>query len=140
MNASNKLGAGMGIERMKIITSTYPSILSNNWTKDKFIEKIKMIDGFDDITANIFVDNFKSFLDFYNSIKMYISIKEKVIKKDGKYKDMKIVVSGFRDKEILNFIENEGGILTNTVSKNTDLLVIKDNSVMDTSKVQKQKI
>ena len=139
MNASNKLGAGMGIERMKIITSTYPSILSNNWTKDKFIEKIKMIDGFDDITANIFVNNFKSFLDFYNNIKHHISIKEKKIKKDGKYKDMKIVVSGFRDKDIISYIENEGGILTNTVSKNTNLLIIKDNSVMDTSKVQKAK-
>ena len=81
MNASNKLGAGMGIERMKIITSTYPSILSNNWTKDKFIEKIKMIDGFDDITANIFVNNFKSFLDFYNNIKHLISIKKKKLKK-----------------------------------------------------------
>ena len=52
---------------------------------------------------------------------------------------MKIVVSGFRDKDIISYIENEGGILTNTVSKNTDLLVIKDKSVMDTSKVIKAK-
>tara|TARA_B100001121_G_scaffold309453_1_gene336348 strand:+ start:9272 stop:11206 length:1935 start_codon:yes stop_codon:yes gene_type:complete len=139
MNASNKLGAGMGIERMKIITLTYPSILSNKWTKEQFVEKIKKIDGFDDITANIFVSNFKSFLDFYNNIKNLISIKEKQIKKNGKYKDMKIVVSGFRDKDIISYIENEGGILTNTVSKNTDLLIIKDKSVMDTSKVIKAK-
>ena len=61
MNASNKLGPGMGIERMKIITSTYPSILSNKWSKTDFLDKIKKIDGFDDITANIFVNNFKSF-------------------------------------------------------------------------------
>lgn len=139
MNASNKLGAGMGIERMKIITSIYPSILSNKWDKEQFVEKIKKIDGFDDITANIFVNNFKSFLDFYNNIKHLISIKEKVVKKNGKYKDMKVVVSGFRDKDIISYIENEGGILTNTVSKNTDLLVIKDASVMDTSKVVKAK-
>lgn len=139
MNASNKLGAGMGIERMKIITSTYPNILSNKWNKEQFVNKIKDIDGFDDITANIFVNNFKSFLDFYNNIKHLISIKEKVVKKNGKYKDMKVVVSGFRDKDIISYIENEGGILTNTVSKNTDLLVIKDSSVMDTSKVVKAK-
>ena len=139
MNASNKLGTGMGIERMKIITSTYPSILSNKWNKDQFVKKIKDIDGFDDITANIFVNNFKSFLDFYNNIKHLISIKEKKIKKNGKYKDQKIVVSGFRDKNILEYIENEGGILTNSISKNTDLLVIKDKSVMDTSKVVKAK-
>tara|TARA_Y100000590_G_scaffold65003_1_gene70191 strand:- start:2995 stop:4929 length:1935 start_codon:yes stop_codon:yes gene_type:complete len=139
MNASNKLGAGMGIERMKIITSTYPSILSNKWNKEQFVEKIKSIDGFDNITANIFVSNFKSFLTFYNNIKNLISIKEKQIKQNGKYKDMKVVVSGFRDKDIISYIENEGGILTNTVSKNTDLLVIKDKSVMDTSKVIKAK-
>ena len=139
MNASNKLGAGMGIERMKIITSTYPSILSNKWSKEQFVDKIKKIDGFDDITANIFVNNFKSFMNFYNNIKNLISIKEKIVKKNGKYKDMKIVVSGFRDKDIISYIENEGGVLTNSISKNTDLLVIKDNTVMDTSKVIKAK-
>lgn len=139
MNASNKLGSGMGIERMKMITNTYPNILENNWTKKEFVEKIKSIDGFDDITSNIFVDNFKSFIDFYNNIKKYISIKEKKINKNGKYANMKIVVSGFRDKEILEYIQNEGGILSNTISKNTDLLVIKDASVMNTSKVKKAK-
>ena len=51
-------------------------------------------------------------LDFYNNIKHLISIKESKIS-DGKYKDMKIVVSGFRDKDIISYIENEGGILTN---------------------------
>ena len=137
MNASNKLGDGMGIERMKIITSTYPSILSNKWNKKQFIEKIKDIDGFDDITANIFVSNFKLFLEFYNNIKKFISIKEKKRKKNGKYKDKKIVISGFRNKDIVSYIENEGGIITNNVSKNTDLLVIKDKSVMDTSKILK---
>ena len=40
MNASNKLGAGMGIERMKI-TSTYPSILSNKWNKKNLLKKLK---------------------------------------------------------------------------------------------------
>ena len=39
MNASNKLGSGMGIERMKMITSTYPKILTNNWSKKELIEK-----------------------------------------------------------------------------------------------------
>ena len=61
------------------------------------------------------------------------------------FKDQIITYMGNKRKfipyinELVNFIENEGGILTNTVSKNTDLLVIKDNSVMDTSKVVKAK-
>lgn len=139
MNASNKLGAGMGIERLKLITNMYPNILNNKWDKDIFINNIKKIDGFDEITSKLFVDNFKKFLDFYNNIKNKISIKEKKISKKGKYENMKIVLSGFRDKDLSEYIESEGGIITNTISKNTNLLVIKDETVMNTSKVLKAK-
>ena len=137
MNASNKLGSGMGIKRMQSIYNNYPNILSNKWKKDIFINKIKEIDGWDTITATIFVDNFKDFIKFYNSIKKYITVKEKVVKSNGKYKNKKIVMSGFRDKEMTEYIEKEGGIISNTVSKNTDILIIKDSSVMNTSKVLK---
>ena len=41
----------------------------------------------------------------------------------------KICMSGFRDNTISNFIENEGGIITTSVSKNTDLLLVKDDKV-----------
>jgi DNA ligase (NAD+) len=139
MNASNKLGSGMGIERMKLITSMYPNILNNNWSRNDFINNIKKIDGFDTITATIFVDNFKHFLEFYNQIKNYLNLREIKVKSKGKFSNMKIVLSGFRDKELSEYIENEGGVITNTISKNTSLLIIKDSSVMNTSKVSKAK-
>lgn len=139
MNASNKLGSGMGIERLSLITSAYPNILSNKWLKKEFIEKIKKIDGFDDITASLFVNNFNKFIIFYNDIKKFIKLKTKVVKKNGKYKDMKVVISGFRDDKVKEYIEKEGGIITNSISKNTDLVVIKDKSVNDTQKVIKAK-
>lgn len=139
MNASNKLGSGMGIERLSLITSAYPNILTNKWSKKEFIEKIKNIDGFDDTTATLFVNNFNKFINFYNDIKKFIKLKTKVVKKNGKYKDMKVVISGFRDDKVKEYIENEGGIITNSISKNTDLVVIKDKSVNDTQKVIKAK-
>ena len=52
---------------------------------------------------------------------------------------MKIVLSGFRDKELKEYLENEGATITNTISKNTDLLIIKDKNVKETSKVKKAK-
>jgi|SaaInlStandDraft_7_1057024.scaffolds.fasta_scaffold01327_4 NAD-dependent DNA ligase len=137
MNASNVLGRGMGIERMKSIVSTYPNILKNKWNTSDLIDNIKKIDGWDDITATLFANNYLRFLKYYNDIKKYITIKEKKIKINGKYKNKKIVISGFRDKELIEYIEKEGGIITNTVSKNTDILIIKDSSVMNTSKVLK---
>lgn len=137
MNASNKLGSGMGIRRMQSIYNNYPDIMKNKWVKNTFIDNIKKIDGWDTITATTFVDNFKDFIKFYDSIKKYITVKEKTIKSNGKYKNKKIVMSGFRDKEMTEYIEKEGGIISNTVSKNTDILIIKDASVMNTSKVLK---
>ena len=56
-----------------------------------------------------------------------------------KYKDINIVMSCFRDKELTEYLENEGAKITNSISKNTDILIIKDESVMDTSKVKKAK-
>jgi DNA ligase (NAD+) len=139
MSASNKLGSGMGIERMKLITSMYPNILNNKWNRDIFINNIKKIDGFNTITSTEFVDNFKTFINFYNNIKHLIRIKEKKVNSNGKFANMKIVMSGFRNKELAEYIEKEGGVITNTISKNTSLLIIKDSSVMNTSKVIKAK-
>jgi len=139
MAASNKLGRGLGLERIKSIVSKYPDIMKNKWNRDTFIDNIKSIDGFDTITASLFADNFISFMVFFNSIKKLITIKESIVKKNGKYNNMKIVMSGFRDKDMTEYIEKEGGTIAKTVSKNTDILIIKDESILNTSKVVKAK-
>lgn len=140
MKASNKLGHGMGLERAKSVLENYPNLLNDykKWDKNTFIDKLKSLDGWEDKTSKIFVENFPEFINFYNMVKKYINIETKVKeKKKGKYKDMNIVMSGFRDKELAEYLENEGAKITNSISKNTDLLIIKDESVMDTSKVKK---
>jgi NAD-dependent DNA ligase len=48
-------------------------------------------------------------------------------------------MSGFRDKELMEKIISEGGILVNTILKNTYILIINDDSVSDASKVTKVK-
>lgn len=144
MKASNKLGRGMGLERAKSVLDKYPNLLSiyKKWSNKDFIDNLKIIDGWEAKTSKTFVDNFPEFIKFYNMLKKYINITlpiEKKSKSNGKYKDMTIVMSGFRDKELTEYLENEGAKLTNSISKNTDLLIVKDNSVMDTSKVKKAK-
>ena len=142
MKASNKLGHGMGLERAKSALDNYPNLLNDykKWSKQEFINKLKSLDGWEDKTSKIFVNNFPEFINFYNIIKKYINIEIKQKeKKSGKYKDMNIVMSGFRDKELTEYLESEGAKITNSISKNTDMLIIKDESVMDTSKVKKAK-
>ena len=144
MVASNKLGHGIGIERAKNIISKYSDILNSKkyekLSEKQFIEMIKEIEGFDEIISSMFVTNYIEFITFYNSIKSLITIETKVKKASGtKLAEKKIVVSGFRDKELEERILNEGGTLATTISKNTDILIIKDKSVSDTSKVIKAK-
>ena len=136
---SNKLGHGMGLERVKSVLDTYPNIITeySKWSKSEFINKLKDINGWEEKTSTMFANNFSDFIKFFNNIKSLVSVKSKIVKKNGKYKDQKIVLSGTRDKALMEYLESEGAILTNTISKNIDILIIKDESVKDTTKVKK---
>jgi len=141
MAGSNKLGHGLGFERMKQVLSNYPNIIDEYevWSKDEFIEKIKDIDGWDTKTATLLQNNFVDFVNFYNSIKKYITIKKAVKIKTSKITDMIFVFSSFRDKELQELIEIKGGKVSSSVSKNTNYLVVKDDTVLNnmTEKIKK---
>jgi len=140
MVASNKLGIGMGIKRMESIINTYPNLLKEytKWSKDTFINKIKEIEGWEDKTSTLFVENFNKFIIFYNDIKQYLKFKTISKKNTGKYNGKKIVLSGFRDKELQEYLENEGAIITTSVSKHTYLVIVKDLE-SSSSKIEKAK-
>ncbi len=144
MKASNKLGRGMGAERAKDVLDKYPNIMTEykKYSESQFINMLKIIDGWEEKTSTTFAQNFKHFVEFYESIKKYITIdttdKSKE-KKSGKLNGMKIVMSGFRDKSIEELITTNGGEISSGVSKNTSILIIKDESVKDTGKVIKAK-
>ncbi len=146
MQASNKLGRGMGAERAKDVLYKYPNIIVDykKYTKDQLINMLMIIDGWEMKTSSTFADNFQNFIDFYEDIKKYISIDMTIEeKKIGKLSGMKIVISGFRDANLEKLITNNGGELSSGVSKNTTILIIKDDinirKANETSKVVKAK-
>lgn len=142
MAASNKIGHGLGEERMKHVLSIYPNIMSDykQWSKKEFINKIKEINGWEEKTSNLLVSNFEDFIKFYNSIKKYITLEPitKVTNK-GLFTGKIVVFTGFRDKELQSKIESQGGKISSSVSKNTNYIIVKDQSVIDepTDKVAK---
>jgi DNA ligase (NAD+) len=144
MAASNKLGNNMGEKRMKMILDVYPNLLDiyKTWSKQEFYDNLVNIDGFNDKTANIFIDNLDNFVKFYNKIKKYINIQKK--DKSNKniknmFTDKNIVISGFRDKNLEENIINSGGNIQSTVNSKTDILIVKDQETIDnqTGKVKK---
>ena len=134
MGASNKLGRGIGSRKAKTVLDFYPNLLKdyNNWSKSQFIEKIKLIDGWEEKTSKLLVENFKNFMEFYNSINKYITISNPNKKqKISKFSELTIVTTGFRFSKILDKLENLGIKVTNSVSKNTNYVIVKDESMKE---------
>lgn len=132
MGASGLFGRGMGVKRLNLIVDKYPNILSINLPKDKYLELIKEIDGFDTITATQFVDNIDKFKIFLGSLEKINIINIKHLKEVNKknkgelFLNKKIVLTGFRGHGIDEFITKNGGTISSSVSKNTDLIIYAD--------------
>ena len=143
MAASNKIGPGLGEERMKQVLSVYPNLMNDykKWSKKEFIEKLIEINGWEEKTSTLLVNNFDDFIKFYNSIQKYLTLEQVKTKKiiSGEFSGKTVVMTGFRDKSMQDKIESQGGKIGSSVSKNTDILIVKDQSVIDdpTDKVSK---
>lgn len=144
MSASNQFGHGMGQRRMDIVLEKYPKILEDHkkWTSEEFINKIKELPGWEEKTSQQFVSKFPNFIKFYKSLKDHVKLKPIVAKKTNKTSKLSgqtIVLSGFRDKDLENKLKELDIKVGNSISKNTNLLVVKDKSIIDenTGKVKK---
>ena len=130
MVASNIFGRGFGRKKLKKVLDEYPEIVNeyreedyDNWYVD-----LMDLDGLDDISVTSFLEGMAKFKKFYNKFNKYVSVLpyKKTVKK-GHFTGMTIVFTGFREKEWEKVIEEQGGKLSGSVSKNTDLVVHKDD-------------
>jgi DNA ligase (NAD+) len=139
MAASNIFGVGFGVRKLKVIVNNIPDIMDKKSSKKELIEEITALKSFDTKTATQFslhIEEFKKFFKTLETIKLInvkqlLGKKEIIIKKVNNnkelFKDMKVVFTGIRDKEAEKFIEDNGGSISTSVSKNTNLLVYKDD-------------
>ncbi|ADO67496.1 putative NAD-dependent DNA ligase [Cafeteria roenbergensis virus] len=147
--ATNSLGDNFGSKKAKLIFDNYPdifnkNIIKNEKIKNEWILKFKNIPGIEQKTAEQIINKWDvlqkniKWLEKYFTININKSSKQ-VSNKNLKY--IKWVLTGFRDKELQNKIEEMGGTVSNSVSKNTDIVVVKDSSVLNnpTGKVLKAK-
>lgn len=128
MTASGQFGRLFGLRRTKLIVDAYPDLLKWKLNKNQIQEKIEQVAGFDTITASQFAENFSNFIDFYKKLSKFTDLKhldkiKKSSKKKGNLTNEKIVFTGFRDKELEKFVEDNGGKISSSVSSNTTLVV-----------------
>ena len=95
------------------------------------------VEGFSDLSANKIIENIPNAVEFIESISPYITLSKKGIDDvlvENNLDGHKIVMSGFRDAELSNNIEKRNGSIMTSVSKNTTILIVKDNT-KETSKI-----
>lgn len=142
MVASNLLGRGFGKKKISLIIKKYPDILNWSNSNDYIINKICEIDGFNNKTTSLFVNNIQKFNIFLNNLPDNIKIKNNDDNiKSNLFNNKSFVLTGFRsinDINIEEFIINNGGNVKSTITKNIDYLVTKDKN-SSSSKIIKAK-
>lgn len=138
LGAYGVFGFGMGVRKVETLFEAFPDILDafGRMKKEEILVRILQIDGFSDKTANKVIDNLPEAKQFIVDIKKFATFKEKKLELN-KLQDMKIVLSGFRDKKLEETIVNGGGKVMTSVSKQTSILVVSSKLTAPSGKTAK---
>ena len=131
MVASNIFGRGFGFRKIKKILNVYPYIAQDYVKRDrtKWENNLLAIEGFADISVGEFLDSMPRYQKIRAQVARIRTIKPYVSNGTVGADDFAgavIVFTGFRNKQWEKYIEEQGGKVSTSVSKNTTLLVYKD--------------
>ena len=147
MVGSNIFGRGLGIKKAKLILKYYPTVLVSDASCDEKIERILSIGGFALKTAQMFVPHITTFIQFLKENNLTYKLVDFIdsntsntsnTSNNNVLNNKKIVMTGFRNKDLEKLIVDSGGDVVNTVSKNTFILLV-DSLNSTSSKVIKAK-
>ena len=112
-------GAGFGVRKSKMLLNQCNGIQSiKNLTEDEIVNMV----GFDTTTARMIMSGIDDALSLLTKLKDYVNLVEKkAVSADLSH--LNVVLTGFRDSTLQNFIEMNGGKVGSGVSKKTTHLI-----------------
>ena len=99
--------------------------LLEGFSEKPTLDQVMAIEGFAEISAKIFVDNYVNFLTFVEGLPVTIAEKVEVAAVGDDLAGKQFVFTGVRRKDLEEVIVSRGGIIGGSVSKNTTHLVMK---------------
>ena len=131
LSATNIIGRGFGEKKIKIILEAYPNILIENISNIEKVEKIKLLNGMSTKSAELFVSNINRFLIWLKESNLEYILEKSILNTKKKDNDhvlcgSKYVITGFRDKELEKKLEELGCKQMSSISKNVNILIVKD--------------
>jgi NAD-dependent DNA ligase len=130
MHATNIFGRGFGVKRFEAIMVAHPDIVTSQVSRDEMFSKLNTVSGMATKTSQQFLKNLPTFIHWIKSVgleeKMYTQTKTNTVSKDNPFYGKKYVMTGFRDKSLVDYLSASGAINSSSVSKNTDFVVAKN--------------
>jgi len=146
MVASGMMGRGIGSRKIEPVLTIFPDIVVSTECDSSKIAKLKMVDGIEQKTAQLFVDNIPNLIQFLKETgleyKLYagpppaVAVASAVataVVADDKHPlfGKEIVMTKIRDKEIIEWLGKVGAKLVDNIKSTTFVLIVK--SKMDVS-------
>ena len=139
MAASNIFGRGFSEKKMELIMNELPDILTSSKSNSEKIKEVGAVKGMASKSAEAFVakiDNFKVFLEECGlTEKLHLKLVANPLDQSHPLFEKTVVLTGTRDKSIIEFLKHVGAIQGTSVSKSTFLVVAK-NKDEDTGKAE----
>lgn len=107
---------GLGSKKLALLT---------HFINKPTVDEVMLIDGFADKSAEVYVANYDKFFEFIQTLPITIATKKEVVMKGNKFEGKSFVFTGVRSEEAEKKIEELGGKIGSSVSKNTSYLVMK---------------
>lgn len=128
MYASGVFGRNFGSKRFAAILKAIPNVLNWSGGRSALVEAVDDVEGFDLVTAKQFAASLPAFLRWLKSVPSVKPVMPKRVKKTGSAcANQRVVMTGFRDKELELQIVQQGGEVIDSIKKATVLLA-KDPS------------
>ena len=89
------------------------------------IDQVMEIEGFAEISARTYVENYERFLTFVEGLPVTIEERAEVVLAGTDLVGKQFVFTGVRRKDLEEAIASRGGVIGGSVSKNTTYLVMK---------------
>lgn len=145
MAGSNIWGRNFGEKRFETIIENIPDILILEISNDEKIKMLNKVDGIAEKTSKKFVEHIPDFIKFLtdsNLLNKLTFIEEKSNNiEEHELNNKNIVTTGFRfDKEMIEKLNKYKIKIQNTINKQTNILIIKDeNEESSKIKIAKEK-
>jgi NAD-dependent DNA ligase len=130
MAASNIFGRGFSDKKLELILDELPDILVSSKTIGQKVTAVTAIKGMAEKTATAFVSKMEEFKAFLKECgledKLLLGLEdEPAINPSNPLYKKTVVLTGTRDKQVIEILKNSGAIQGSGVSKNTFLVVAK---------------